>query len=216
MGLRRTALQYVIRYVRSGHCRGYRPPMALDKVRAPYEFVVKVSIATTNRRCKGGQFVLHAKALLGNPYDGHTLAAVNEETETLTGREIERIYEDKGYRGHDAPKPNRVFRSDQKRGVFGAIKRERRRRSAIEAVIGYLKTDDYLGRNFLKGHHGDHANAVPTAAAETLITIAADPRHLGARIGLTAVLHTWGSALTHHPHVHCVVPGGGISPDGSH
>ena len=52
------------------------------------------------------------------------------------------------------------------------------------------------------------------AAAETLIAIAADPRHLGARIGLTAVLHTWGSALTHHPHVHCVVPGGGISRDG--
>jgi hypothetical protein len=52
------------------------------------------------------------------------------------------------------------------------------------------------------------------AAAETLITIAADPNHLGARIGLTAVLHTWGSALTHHPHVHIIVPGGGISPDG--
>ena len=52
------------------------------------------------------------------------------------------------------------------------------------------------------------------AAAQTLITIAADPRHLGARLGLTAVLHTWGSALTHHPHLHCIVPGGGISPDG--
>jgi len=52
------------------------------------------------------------------------------------------------------------------------------------------------------------------ATAETLITIAADPRHLGARIGLTAVLHTWGSALTHHPHVHIIVPGGGISLDG--
>src|ERR1700747_2462714 len=52
------------------------------------------------------------------------------------------------------------------------------------------------------------------AAAETLLTIAADPRHLGARIGFTAVLHSWGSALTHHPHVHVIVPGGGISPDG--
>lgn len=52
------------------------------------------------------------------------------------------------------------------------------------------------------------------AASETLLTIAADPKHLGARIGLTAVLHTWGSALTHHPHVHCIVPGGGLSPDG--
>ena len=50
-------------------------------------------------------------------------------------------------------------------------------------------------------------------AAETLIAIAADPKHLGARIGLTAVLHTWGSALTHHPHAHIIVPGGGFSPD---
>jgi hypothetical protein len=53
------------------------------------------------------------------------------------------------------------------------------------------------------------------AAAETLTAIAADPKHLGARIGFTAVLHTWGSALTHHPHVHVIVPGGGLSPDGS-
>ena len=53
------------------------------------------------------------------------------------------------------------------------------------------------------------------AAAETLITIAADPKHLGARIGFTSVLHTWGSALTHHPHVHMIVPGGGISLDGA-
>jgi hypothetical protein len=51
-------------------------------------------------------------------------------------------------------------------------------------------------------------------SAETLITIAADPKHLGARVGITSVLHTWGSAMTHHPHVHMIVPGGGISPDG--
>jgi hypothetical protein len=53
-------------------------------------------------------------------------------------------------------------------------------------------------------------------AAETLITIAADPKHLGAQIGLTAVLHTWGSALTHHPHAHIIVPGGGFSPNRQH
>src|SRR5947209_10356011 len=53
-------------------------------------------------------------------------------------------------------------------------------------------------------------------AAETLLTIAADPRHLGAHIGITAVLHSWGSAMTHHPHLHMIVPGGGISLDGSH
>jgi hypothetical protein len=52
------------------------------------------------------------------------------------------------------------------------------------------------------------------AASETMLTIAADPKHLGGRIGITAVLHTWGSAMTHHPHVHMIVPGGGIAPDG--
>jgi len=57
-------------------------------------------------------------------------------------------------------------------------------------------------------------NLLFKAAAETLTTIAADPKHLGARIGLIAVLHSWGSALSHHPHVHCIVPGGGLSPDG--
>ena len=54
------------------------------------------------------------------------------------------------------------------------------------------------------------------AASDTMMTIAADPKHLGARIGMTAVLHSWGSALTHHPHIHMVVPGGGISLDGEH
>jgi hypothetical protein len=52
------------------------------------------------------------------------------------------------------------------------------------------------------------------ASGETMLTIAADPKHLGARIGITAVLHTWGSAMTHHPHLHMIVPGGGISPGG--
>ncbi|MET0792759.1 MAG: IS91 family transposase [Polyangiaceae bacterium] len=54
------------------------------------------------------------------------------------------------------------------------------------------------------------------ASSETLLTIAADPKHLGANIGITAVLHTWGSAMTHHPHVHMIVPGGGLSADGQH
>lgn len=133
------------------------------KAHKPWEFGCKVSITTTNRRCKGGQFVVHAGALHGNPYDGHTLGRVIRETEALTGREVERAYVDKGYRGHDAPDPLRVFLSGQKRGVHGQIKKELRRRSAIEAVIGHMKTDGHLGRNFLKGRHGDHANAVLTA-----------------------------------------------------
>jgi IS5 family transposase len=138
------------------------------KAHRPYEFGCKVSIATTNRRCKGGQFVVHAKALHGNPYDGHTLRQVIEETQALTGREVERAYVDKGYRGHDAPKPLRVFRSGQRRGVHGQIKRELRRRAAIEAVIGHMKTDGHLGRNFLKGRDGDRANALLTAVGYNL------------------------------------------------
>lgn len=53
------------------------------------------------------------------------------------------------------------------------------------------------------------------ASAQTLLTIAADTKHLGAKIGMTSLLHTWGSAMTHHPHVHVIVPGGGLSPDGN-
>lgn len=138
------------------------------KAHKPYEFGCKVSIATTNRRCAGGQFVVHAKALPGNPYDGHTLRAVIEETQALTGREIERVYADKGYRGHDAPHPLRVFLSGQRRGVHGQIKRELRRRSAIEPTIGHMKTDGHLGRNFLKGRDGDQANAMLTAVGYNL------------------------------------------------
>ena len=138
------------------------------KAAKPYEFGVKVSLTTTNKRCKGGQFILHAKALPGNPYDGHTLRQAIQETEALTGREIERVYVDKGYQGHDAPKPLRVFKSGQKRGVHGQIKKELRRRSAIEAVIGHCKTDGHLGQNFLKGRRGDQINAVMSALGYNL------------------------------------------------
>lgn len=138
------------------------------KAHKPYEFGVKVSLITTNWRCKGGQFILHAKALPGNPYDGHTLREVIAEAEALTGREIERVYVDKGYRGHDVVKPGRVFKSGQKRGVHGQLKKELRRRSAIEAVIGHCKSDGHLGRNFLKGPLGDQINAVMSAVGYNL------------------------------------------------
>lgn len=138
------------------------------KASAPYEFGVKASIVTTNRRAPGGQFVLHARTLPGNPYDGHTLRTVIEDTEKLTGRQVERAYVDKGYRGHDASNPRRVFISGQKRGVFGVIKRELRRRSAIEPVIGHMKAEGHLGRCYLKGRDGDAANAILTAVGYNL------------------------------------------------
>ncbi|HET6520601.1 MAG TPA: IS5 family transposase [Geminicoccaceae bacterium] len=137
------------------------------KAQARYEFGVKVSIATTNAVAPGGQFVLGARALPGNPYDGHTLAAQIAQTERITGVAVERAYVDRGYRGHDADKA-RVFISGQKRGITPTIRRERRRRSAIEPVIGHLKSDGHLGRNFLLGTEGDATNLILAAAGHNL------------------------------------------------
>jgi IS5 family transposase len=135
------------------------------KAHRPYEFGVKVSVATTLTHAKGGQFVAHVKALPGNPYDGHTLAAVIPEMEKLVGNTIERILADKGYRGHNAPPDYkfRVFTSGQKRRVTPKIKRELRRRSAVEPVIGHLKDDHRMGRNYLWHRSGDATNAILAA-----------------------------------------------------
>ncbi|MET4456715.1 hypothetical protein ABIB10_006833 [Bradyrhizobium sp. RT3b] len=122
--------------------------------------------------------VLHARSLPDNPYDGHTLRDVIDRTEALTGCPIERAYVDKGYRGHDTQNPRRVFISGQKRGVFGAIKRELRRRSAIESIIGHLKAEGHLGRCYLKGRAGDAANVVLSAVGHNFRRILAWLREL--------------------------------------
>jgi IS5 family transposase len=135
------------------------------KAHRPYEFGVKVSVATTLSHAKGGQFVTHVKAMPGNPYDGHTLKTVIPDMEALIGNVIERMLLDKGYRGHNAPPEYkfRVFISGQKRRVTPKIKRELRRRSAIEPVIGHLKSEHRMGRNYLWHREGDAANAVLAA-----------------------------------------------------
>ena len=136
------------------------------KAHRPYEFGVKVSVATPLNRSKGGQFIAHVKALPGNPYDGHTLATVIPEIEAQLGASLARIVADRGYRGHNAPPDHKmkVYISGQKRSVTEAIKRDLRRRSAVEPVIGHAKNEHRMGRNFLKGTHGDAANAVLAAA----------------------------------------------------
>jgi IS5 family transposase len=136
------------------------------KAHRPYEFGVKVSVATTIGHARGGQFVTHVKSLPGNPYDGHTLATVIPDIEALVGNVITRLLADKGYRGHNAPPDRkfRVFLSGQKRGVTPSIKRELRRRSAVEPVIGHLKAEHRMGRNYLWFSRGDAVNAVLAAA----------------------------------------------------
>lgn len=136
------------------------------KAHKPYEFGVKVSIVTTLNHSAGGQFIAHAKALPGNPYDGHTLATILPDMENQIGVTIDRIIGDKGYRGHNAPEhyKYKVYISGQKRGVTDAIKRDLRRRSAVEPVIGHTKSEHRMDRNYLKGAQGDAINAVLAAA----------------------------------------------------
>jgi transposase, IS5 family len=134
------------------------------KARAPYEFGCKVSIATPVTSPKGGQFVLHAKALHGNPYDGATLEPMVKDMEKLTGIETRRIHVDKGYRGHGHPHKFRVWISGQMRRVTRAIRREMKRRAAVEPVIGHVKAEHRMDRNYLKGRDGDRINAVLAAA----------------------------------------------------
>ena len=130
------------------------------KADKPYEFGCKVSVMTNINAAPGGHFVLHVQALHNRPFDGHTLKPIMEDYQCQANVRPERIYVDKGYRGHAYQPANRVFKSGQKRGVTGAIKKELRRRPVVEPIIGHLKTDHALGRNFLKGIEGDHINAL--------------------------------------------------------
>jgi transposase, IS5 family len=138
--------------------------IAKGKAHRPYEFGAKVAVAVTNRE----GFVLASKALEGNPYDGHTLNATVDQVIAMTGVEPDRLYVDSGYRGHDYDKKDRVFITQQRRGLPPTIRRELRRRSAIEAMIGHMKEDGRLGRNHLLGAAGDAMNALLVAAGHNL------------------------------------------------
>jgi IS5 family transposase len=99
------------------------------------------------------------------PYDGHTLEAVIPEIEAQIGASLSRIVADRGYRGHNAPPNHRfkVYISGQKRRVTEHIKRELRRRSAVEPVIGHAKSEHRMGRNYLAGQAGDATNPILAA-----------------------------------------------------
>jgi len=102
--------------------------------------------------------------LHGRPCDSHTLKQVLMEYETQTGIKPKRSYVDRGYWRHDKIEGFQVFKSGQKRGVTAAIKKELRRRSAVEPLIGHLKNEGRMGRNYLKGKLGDSMNALMVCA----------------------------------------------------
>jgi transposase, IS5 family len=140
---------------------------AKGKARTRYGFGVKVSIAVTNARADGGQFVLGIRSAAGPPCDGHTLKDQNARVEGLTGVTVARAYVDKGHRGHALTAPDtRVTQNPGDRTP--TIKRELRRRGAIEPVIGHAKSDGPLERDPLAGAKGDAINAILVGAEHNI------------------------------------------------
>jgi len=128
------------------------------KAHKRYEFGCKVSVATTNQ----SNWVVGVQALHSNPYDGHTLANAIEQIERITGRQVNEAFVDKGYRGHDYTGDGQVHITGQRvKGKAGpALRKRKKRRSAVEPKIGHMKSDNRMGRNFLKGIEGDRTNAM--------------------------------------------------------
>ncbi|WP_347987885.1 IS5 family transposase [Methylomonas sp. AM2-LC] len=138
--------------------------IAKGKVHKKYEFGVKVGITVTNK----SNFVLGARSFPGNPYDGHTLESCLEQAEILSGIRAKEVFVDLGYRGVELAGIT-IYKARQKRGVdTRRLKRALKRRNAIEPIIGHLKNDGLLGRNYLKGEMGDALHAVLCGAGHNI------------------------------------------------
>ena len=131
--------------------------IAKGKAHKRYEFGCKVSVATTSR----DNWVIGSQAHHGNPYDGHTLSSVLEQVKRITGWDARDVYCDRGYRGHGYTGASMIHIVNNRRKNLSRSERYwRGRRAAIELVIGHLKSDNRLSRNYLKGETGDRFNAL--------------------------------------------------------
>ena len=126
------------------------------KSRQPYEFGVKVSVMTTHKE----GLVVGMRSLPGNPYDGHTLHLALEQAAVLMQQQPKEVFVDLGYRGATVPAGVKVYHRKLRRGITARLKRDIRRRSAIEPVIGHMKNDGRLRRNWLQGTEGDAFHAI--------------------------------------------------------
>ena len=164
------------------------------KASGRYEFGAKIGIAATNRE----GFILAAKAFEETPYDGHTLKATVEQSVRPSDVDPERIYVDRGYRGHDYDGDARVIIAGQKRGLTPTMRREQKRRNGLEAVIGHAKFDHRMDRNHLLGTIGDASNALAAACGYNLRRILDAIRRLCTLIVLMltagmAKFNTWAA-----------------------
>ena len=126
------------------------------KAHKRYEFGCKVSVAATSR----DNWIVGIQAHHGNPYDGHTLTGVLSQVERMTGSTVKEAYCDRGYRGHKHAGDTIVHIAGTKRRVSRSLRKWLRRRCAIEPIIGHLKSDNRMDRNYLKGKEGDTINAL--------------------------------------------------------
>lgn len=135
--------------------------IAKGKAHKRYEFGCKTSVVSTHE----GNFIVGAQALHGKPYDGHTLQGALTQSTKLSGIKAKEVYADAGYRGHKlADEETTVILPKQKRGITKAQMKRRKRRNAIEPIIGHCKNDRKTGpRNWLKGQVGDKINALAMA-----------------------------------------------------
>jgi IS5 family transposase len=133
--------------------------IAKGKAHQRYEFGCKVAFSVTAK----GNWIVGAKALKGNPYDGHTLKQSLEQTERLTKIKVQQATCDQGYRGHGLEDPNILIVPQRKNKASRAIRRWWRRRNAIEPIIGHSKSDHRLNRNQLAGELGDQLNVLFSA-----------------------------------------------------
>lgn len=139
--------------------------LAKGKVQKRYEFGCKVSVASTSR----GNWIVGARALHGNPYDGHTLGGALQQVERLSGQKPQTAFVDLGYRGHGVDGESVIQVVPRKRRHLArSLRQWMNRRAAIEPLIGHLKSDHRMERNRLKGRVGDQLNAVLSACGFNL------------------------------------------------
>ncbi|MCL2000890.1 MAG: IS5 family transposase, partial [Planctomycetes bacterium] len=146
--------------------------IAKGKAHKKYEFGNKAAFVSSSRE----GFIFGARGLHGNPYDGHTLADSLEQAKRLCGDKVfGRAFVDRGYRGHKYKGPTKVYicGPGTGQGLPRSLRRWRKRRSAIEPVIGHMKNDGRLGRNYLLGKEGDRVNVVLSAVGYNLRLILA-------------------------------------------
>jgi len=162
------------------------------KARTPYEFGVKVGIASTLT----GNFIVGARSFPGNPYDGHTLNEQIEQASILIGAPIKEAFVDLGYRGVDKDNPNLAIKHRGRYKSLSLRDRKRlKRRQSVEPIIGHLKSDHRMDRCHLKGEQGDALHALLCAAGYNIRWLLRMIRKKGIRLYLTLVWLLKGNGL---------------------